>query len=441
MIKVRSTKNALILSVISLVMCCVLLLGSTFAWFTDSVSTGVNKIMAGNLDVKMEYAVLDDTGAFTEWKDANGADSLFTDGLWEPGHAEVVYLKISNAGSLALKYNFKMDINETQAVNVNGESFSLSSYIKYGTVEKNAEAEVFANRGDAIGAVSDSAVPITDYTQTDVMLEAKQQKYLAMVVYMPDDVGNEANYDSLKSAAPTIDLGITLTAAQAQKEADSFSDDYDSGATYPITDASGFKSITGKSGVYTLGSDIKLTGDTSADTHDFYRTTTLDLNNKTIDLDSGMGNTNFYAIGVLNEGVVTINGKGTVKATAQTGAYCVNVFGAFYSKGGTVIINDGTYMGTPTAVQVEKGKAIINGGFFDCAPSDNTGDYRYTLNCIDAAYKNGQASITVMGGTFVNFNPADNLAEGEGTNFVAEGYKVISEQQADGDIWYTVVPE
>ena len=61
------------------------------------------------------------------------------------------------------------------------------------------------------------------------------------------------------------------------------------------------------------------------------------------------------------------------------------------------------------------------------------------LNCYDANYKNGTAKIIVKGGTFVNFNPANNAAEGAGTNFVAEGYSVIKETQANGDVWYTVV--
>ena len=66
--------------------------------------------------------------------------------------------------------------------------------------------------------------------------------------------------------------------------------------------------------------------------------------------------------------------------------------------------------------------------------------YRYTLNCIDENYKKGADSI-VTGGTFVNFDPSNNQAEGPGTNFVADGYTVVSETKENGDIWYTVVPD
>ena len=62
---------------------------------------------------------------------------------------------------------------------------------------------------------------------------------------------------------------------------------------------------------------------------------------------------------------------------------------------------------------------------------------KFTINKYDSS---SSAKITVTGGTFVNFNPADNTADGAGTNYVAEGYTVVSQAQADGDIWYTVVP-
>ena len=81
---------------------------------------------------------------------------------------------------------------------------------------------------------------------------------------------------------------------------------------------------------------------------------------------------------------------------------------------------------------------IVNDGFFQVAPDIGTKDYRYTLNCIDGNYKNGTAKIIVKGGTYVNFDPSNNSAEGPGTNFVEDGYKVVSEAHGS-DTWYTVV--
>ena len=96
----KSTKRALSASIMSMILCIVLLIGATFAWFTDSVSSGTNVIKAGNLDVKLEYSK-----DGTNWTNADGATDLFdSSAKWEPGHVEVVYLKVSNAGDLALKY-------------------------------------------------------------------------------------------------------------------------------------------------------------------------------------------------------------------------------------------------------------------------------------------------------------------------------------------------
>ena len=96
----RATKRALLTSVMALVMCVVMLVGTTFAWFTDTASTGVNKIQAGNLDVELEYKA-PGTEVFAA---ATENTKVFKDGaLWEPGHVEYVVLKIRNAGDLALK--------------------------------------------------------------------------------------------------------------------------------------------------------------------------------------------------------------------------------------------------------------------------------------------------------------------------------------------------
>lgn len=111
MTKSKSTKKALLSSVLALVLTCAMLIGTTFAWFTDSAKSGKNKIVAGNLDVELEYATVDENGTLQDWKTVEGVENLFNpDALWEPGHAEVVYLKARNAGTLALKYKFAMNI-------------------------------------------------------------------------------------------------------------------------------------------------------------------------------------------------------------------------------------------------------------------------------------------------------------------------------------------
>ena len=89
-------------------------------------------------------------------------------------------------------------------------------------------------------------------------------------------------------------------------------------------------------------------------------------------------------------------------------------------------------------LQVQKGTLTITGGTFACEPYGAPYYYNFLLNCVDSAYKDGTAKIIVKGGTFVNFDPSNNSAEGAGTNFVADGYTVTSEVKGN-DTYYTVV--
>lgn len=96
----KTTKRALLASAFSLMMCLAMLIGTTFAWFTDSASTGVNKIQSGQLDVALE--MLNDEG---NWVSAEGETLTFTQNYWEPGCTYTLpTLRIANNGDLALKY-------------------------------------------------------------------------------------------------------------------------------------------------------------------------------------------------------------------------------------------------------------------------------------------------------------------------------------------------
>ena len=137
----KATKRALLTSVMALVMCVVMLVGTTFAWFTDTASTGVNKIQSGNLDVKLMYST-----DMVEWKEATEQTKLFNDNaLWEPGHTQVVYLKVVNAGNLALKYEagFSKNYTSNRGKNVNGDWYRVDNYLKIGTAETETK---FASR-------------------------------------------------------------------------------------------------------------------------------------------------------------------------------------------------------------------------------------------------------------------------------------------------------
>ncbi|MBR5144646.1 MAG: SipW-dependent-type signal peptide-containing protein, partial [Clostridia bacterium] len=143
MTNTHSTKKALLMSAISLLLCFVMLLGTTFAWFTDSVTSANNIIASGNLDIELEYAIFNDDGSFKEWKTVQAASDILTNDLWEPGVTEVAYFRVANAGSLTLKYQLGINIiSETAGKNVEGNEFLLSDYIMFGIVnDVNAETD------------------------------------------------------------------------------------------------------------------------------------------------------------------------------------------------------------------------------------------------------------------------------------------------------------
>ena len=223
----KATKRALLTSVMALVMCVVMLVGTTFAWFTDTASTAVNKIVAGNLDVKLSYLTKD-----KEWKEVTDTTKLFDDSaLWEPGHTEVAYLMVENVGNLALKYQLSVNVaNEVTSTSVIGNTLKLSDYIKMGVVD--GQTEGFTNREAARGAVQDAG-NIATYTKDGNIASGGAAQYVAMVVYMPETIGNEANY-AVGKAVPSIELGVKLFATQDTVEYDSFGKDYDEDATYPV---------------------------------------------------------------------------------------------------------------------------------------------------------------------------------------------------------------
>ena len=227
MTKTKSTKRALLTSALALIMCVSMLVGSTFAWFTDSVTSGNNIIKSGNLDIELEY------WNGTEWKDVKGASDILKNNLWEPGVTEVAYLRVANAGSLAFKYQLGINIlKEVEGTNQAGEKFRLSDYIMFGVVEgveKDTYAETDAGRAEAIADVAAAKKIYEGYTKASTM-ESGNELYLALVVYMPTTVGNVANHNG--TDIPQIDLGINVFATQYTKENDSFNDQYDAAAPW-----------------------------------------------------------------------------------------------------------------------------------------------------------------------------------------------------------------
>ena len=384
----RATKRALLTSVMALVMCVVMLVGTTFAWFTDTASTGVNKIVAGNLDVKLMYSTDMQT-----WKEATDQTKLFDDNaLWEPGYTQVVYLKVVNAGNLALKYEagFSKNYTSNRGKNVNGDWYRVDNYLKIGTAETTTK---FENREDvwsAIAATEKTLAKDVMLTNDWVTLKAREEsKPFAVAIYMPTSVGNEANASRLRPSSVS-GLGIEVRATQATVENDSFGADYDANA------ATVLNRVEYTDGEHTVTGNIQANGTSGA-----------------------------------------IHGRGTAKitvdATTVYGTYVSDSAMAVYAtEGSEIIIKGGEFANqAPAGSELSliyaagSAKITIEGGTFKCVSP------AWTLNCNDS----DPATITVKGGSFYKFDPS-NVTVGEGEIFVAAGYHVVQ----DGD-WYKVVAD
>ena len=384
----KSTKRALIISVLAIFMCVAMLIGTTFAWFTDTASTGVNKIQAGNLDVKLMYSTDMQT-----WKEATEQTKLFDDNaLWEPGYTQVVYLKVVNAGNLALKYEtgFSKDYTSNRGKNVNGDWYRVDNYLKIGTAETTTK---FANREAVWSAIAANERTLAkDVMLTDgwiTLNPGQESSPFAVAIYMPTSVGNEANASRLRPSSVS-GLGIEVRATQATVESDSFGSDYDANA------ATVLKRVEYTDGEHTVTGNIQANGTSGA-----------------------------------------IHGTGTAKITVDA----TTVYGTYVSRYAMAVCasskSEITIKGGEFANQAPAGSALsliyaednakitIEGGTFKCVSP------AWTLNCND----NDAATITVKGGSFYKFDPS-NVTVGEGEIFIADGYKVVQ----NGD-WYNVVPQ
>lgn len=200
-----------------------------------------------------------------------------------------------------------------------------------------------------------------------------------------------------------------------------------------VKDAAALKSVFNEGGVVALANDLVLDRTLSVPAG---KEVVIDLNGKTISNTADLWDVpdvhakNWSLLSVKG-GTLTIKGAGTLQAK-ENDCYAVDV-----QDGGTVVIEDGTYVGNIHAVYVQKGTAEIRGGKYSIQQTypDAAKAYGFVLNCYDANRKNGTAKILVSGGEFVKFNPADCVAEGEGTNFVIAGYKSVA---SGTDVWKVV---
>ena len=334
----KSTKRALVSSALAIIMCVAMLIGATFAWFTDTASTAVNKIQAGNLDITVEYAkekMNDDgtlAGELTDWTPIDNATNVFDpNALWEPGRTEYVVFRITNNGNLALKYKLSLEtLAQKPGTNKANEQFYLADYLCASAKVNVGPGEIgsgvsslgaFMTKLNDLGVAGVQNVldpeyhPLTDATVNGTLLPGKTN-CVPMAIWMPTSVGNEANAISPDKAA-TIDFGINVVATQDTVESDSFNNQYDADAPLdfePVSTADELKAAA------TNGKNVQLTQDvTLTDALTFDNAVTIDLNGKT--LTSSL-NSNGYSLVTYADATIvngTYKGTGTARGIAACG--------------------------------------------------------------------------------------------------------------------------
>ena len=407
----KSTKRALLGSVMAMVLCLAMLVGATFAWFTDTASTGVNKIQAGNLDVQL----VDENGNSLEGKTlefkkaANAAEGEAV--LWEPGCTyELPAVYVKNNGKLALKYKVTI-------TGING-SAKLNDVIDW-TIN---DADLSADHSLAAGATSEA---------------------LTIKGHMKESAGNEYMNESIDGIA------ITVAATQDTVENDSFGNTYDKDAKYPIVAMDTLQELINNA---TEPVSAKLEGNIAGSlTVPQDKEVTLDLNGFTL--------TGGDSHAILNHGTLCIkDSSGTGKIVAskantsalRNAADCVIDGGTFTRAAGVdnkwhTVENFGTMTFNGGKVIAEDGQsfAIVNGwNYIDPGEQKAT----MTINNIEMkAGPNGLkncagGTLTMNGGTLhcTGFwglsNDSTGVATINGGEIISDKYVAISNGGAKMEI-------
>ena len=220
----NTSRNALVTSVLSLLMCVSMLVGTTFAWFTDEVVSGMNTIAAGNLDVDL---LVDGTPVTANTPLFSGVEK------WEPGVVVYENIQVANIGTLALKY--QMTINFGNENHLNGHR--LSEVLQVAVIDKVADN---AKRADVLAAAKDAIVDFGNdaslgnfFLRGELEAGAVSEEQTIVIFWAPnapeiDNLYNANNNQTTSNGQPlSIEFGLNLQATQKMSESDSFGQDYD----------------------------------------------------------------------------------------------------------------------------------------------------------------------------------------------------------------------
>ena len=202
-------KIALALSLCALLIWAILGTGASLAWFTDTSEEVTNIFHVADFELAVSHRL--DNGT---WEPIDGKTDIFDDeALYEPGYVQVVYLKVENKGDRAFDFYTAVSVTDyTVATNVFGQHFHLQEYLKFGVAVADSEEAMEDKVATRALATEIATMKLSNYDTDVAALEPGETAYMALVVRMPEEVGNEANYRG--DVIPRVDLGIIVKADQ-----------------------------------------------------------------------------------------------------------------------------------------------------------------------------------------------------------------------------------
>lgn len=202
-------KIAFSLSLVLIAIWGILGTGISLAWFSDTDEEVKNVFHFAEFDLEVSHQL--ENG---DWEKVEQNTKIFDDeALYEPGYTQVVYLKIENKGTVPFDFKTAVSVADyTLATNVFGQSFQLQDHLRFGLTTADTETQLHEKVATRNQAKELAVMPLSNYSTETASLDAKATIYMALVVRMPENVDNIANYRG--DVIPRVELGLIVTATQ-----------------------------------------------------------------------------------------------------------------------------------------------------------------------------------------------------------------------------------
>lgn len=205
-------KIALSISLVLVILWAALGTSTSLAWFVDTDEEVKNVFHFAEFDLEVSHRLEDGT-----WEKIEQNTKIFDDNaLYEPGYVQTVYLKIENKGTVPFDFKTAVSVTDyTVPLNIFGQRFHLQNYLRFGLATASTEAKLYEMVATRDLAEEVANMELSQYSTEVASLDAGGTVYMALVVRMPKEVGNDANYRG--DTIPRVELGLIVTATQQKR--------------------------------------------------------------------------------------------------------------------------------------------------------------------------------------------------------------------------------